>query len=118
MDAFSKWPEVHMMESTTTELLIKYLQQIFAVHGIPHQVVSDNCPQFVAEKFQHYCMSAIAGHWLTKDSLGVPRITGSNVCTVCTDINNFCPNKGLFLKQTNKCAKTDLWVCTNISMNP
>ena len=35
-----KWPEVHMMESTTTELLIKHLQQIFAVHGIPLQVVA------------------------------------------------------------------------------
>ena len=57
MDAYSKWPEVHMIKSTTTELLIKHLQQIFAVHGIPHQVVSDNGPQFAAEKFQHYCMS-------------------------------------------------------------
>ena len=26
VDAYSKWPEVHMMESTTTEVLIKHLQ--------------------------------------------------------------------------------------------
>ena len=62
MDAYSKWPEVHMIESTTTELLIKHLQQIFAVHGIPHQVVSDN---FVADKFQHYCMSRGIQHITT-----------------------------------------------------
>jgi len=33
MDAYNKWPEVHMMESTTTKVLIKHLQQIFATHG-------------------------------------------------------------------------------------
>ena len=65
MDAYSKWPEMHMMESATTELLIKHLQQIFAVHGISHQVVSDNGPQFVAEKFQHYCMSRGIQHITT-----------------------------------------------------
>ena len=57
MDAYSKWPEVHMMESTITEVLIKHLQQIFATYGIPQLIVSDNGPQFVAEKFKHYCMS-------------------------------------------------------------
>ena len=62
MDAYSKWPEVHMMESTTTELLIKHLQQIFAVHGIPHQVVSDNGPP---DKFHHYCMSRGIQHITT-----------------------------------------------------
>ena len=46
------------MESTTTELLIKHLQQIFVVHGIPHR-------QFVAEKFQHYCMSHRIQHITT-----------------------------------------------------
>jgi len=65
MDAYSKWPEVHMMESTTTEVLIKHLQQNFATHGIPYLIVSDNGPQFVTEKFQHYCMSRGIQHITT-----------------------------------------------------
>ena len=31
------------------KVLIKHLQQIFATHGISHQVVSDNGPQFVPD---------------------------------------------------------------------
>ena len=52
IDAYSKWPEVHVMESTTTETVTKHLQQIFATHGIPHQIVSDNGLHFMAEKFK------------------------------------------------------------------
>ena len=33
IDAHSKWPEVHAMDSTTTEAVIKHLQQIFVTHG-------------------------------------------------------------------------------------
>ena len=57
--------DAYMMESTITEVLIKHLQQIFATHGIPHQVVSDNGPQFVTEKFQHYCKSRGIQHITT-----------------------------------------------------
>ena len=49
--------EFHLMESTTTEAVIKHLQQIFATHGIPHQIVSDNGPQFTGEKFSQFCLS-------------------------------------------------------------
>ena len=51
VDAFSKWPEIHSMESTTAEATIKHLRQIFATHGLPRQIVSDNGPQFVATSF-------------------------------------------------------------------
>ena len=57
MDAYSKWPEVCMMESTTAETTIKKLQQIFATHGLPLQIVTNNGPQFVADKFQQFCLS-------------------------------------------------------------
>ena len=44
IDAYSKWPEVRVMESTMTETVIKHLQKIFATHRIPHQIVSDMVP--------------------------------------------------------------------------
>ena len=57
VDAFSKWPEIHSMESTTAEATIKHLRQIFAIHGLPRQIVSDNGPQFFATLFQKFCES-------------------------------------------------------------
>jgi len=55
-DAYSKWPEAHAMESTTMEAIIKHLQQIFATHGIPYQIVLDSGPQFTAETSFVYLM--------------------------------------------------------------
>ena len=40
-DIYSKWPEVCMMVSTTAETTMKQLQQIFATHGLPLQIVTD-----------------------------------------------------------------------------
>ena len=65
VDAYSKWPDVVMMESTTAETTIKHLQQIFATHGLPLQIVSDNGPQFTAESFQQFCMSRGIRHTTT-----------------------------------------------------
>ena len=65
MDAYSKWPEVRMMESTTAETAIKQLQQIFATHGLPLQIVTDNGTQFVADKFQQFCLSRGIRHTTT-----------------------------------------------------
>jgi len=56
IDAFSKWPEIHSMESTA-EATIKHLREIFATHGLPRQIVTDNGPQFVASSFQKFCES-------------------------------------------------------------
>lgn len=52
IDAHSKWPEVFPMRSTTTTLTIDLLRDLFARHGIPQQLVSDNGPQFVSEEFR------------------------------------------------------------------
>ena len=65
IDAYSKWPEVRVTESTMTETVIKHLQKIFATHGIPHQIVSDNGPQFTAEKFKQFCLSRGIHHTTT-----------------------------------------------------
>ena len=51
VDAHSKWPEVHIMSSTTAAKTIAVLRELFARYGLPHQLVSDNGPQFAAEEF-------------------------------------------------------------------
>lgn len=42
VDAFSKWVEIIPMASTTVEASIRVLQKLFACHGLPDIVVSDN----------------------------------------------------------------------------
>ncbi|XP_033761665.1 uncharacterized protein K02A2.6-like [Pecten maximus] len=54
IDAHSKWPEVFTMRSTTTTLTIELLRNLFARHGIPEQLVSDNGPQFISEEFRQF----------------------------------------------------------------
>ena len=51
VDAHSKWPEVHIMSSTTAAKTIAVLREIFARYGLSQQLVSDNGPQFTAEEF-------------------------------------------------------------------
>ena len=54
VDAHSKWPEVIPMKSTTASSTIRVLRSLFSKYGLPHEVVSDNGPQFVAEEFAEF----------------------------------------------------------------
>ncbi|XP_060543247.1 uncharacterized protein K02A2.6-like, partial [Pantherophis guttatus] len=48
VDAFSKWLEVVPMASTTTDATIRALRRLFATHGLPDVLVSDNGPQLTS----------------------------------------------------------------------
>lgn len=48
IDAYSKWPEVHLMNRTTSAETIRRLRRTFAQEGVPETLVSDNGPQFVS----------------------------------------------------------------------
>ena len=52
VDAHSKWPEVTIMKSTTTEKTIEALGEMFCRFGSPTQLVSDNGPQLVSLHLQ------------------------------------------------------------------
>ena len=54
VDAFSKWPDVIQMKSTTTERTTEVLLYIFARNGLSEHLVSDNGPQFVSEQFEQF----------------------------------------------------------------
>jgi len=42
------------MTQTTSAKTIIALRALFAVHGIPHQIVPDNGPQFVSSDFEGF----------------------------------------------------------------
>ena len=54
VDAFSKWPEVRVMSTTTVSATLDVLREWFSLHGIPEQLVTDNGPQFIAEAFKTF----------------------------------------------------------------
>mgnify|MGYP001799975155 CR=1 FL=1 len=51
VDAYTRWPEVKIMPSTTSTKTIEALREIFATHGLPAQLVIDNGPQFASKEF-------------------------------------------------------------------
>lgn len=51
VDSHSKWLEVIPTNSATSTTTISKLRQIFAAHGLPEMVVSDNGPCFVSDEF-------------------------------------------------------------------
>ena len=51
INSHSKWPEVILMSSSTTQATIERLRRLFAVYGLPQQLVSDNGPQFTSAEF-------------------------------------------------------------------
>ena len=57
VDAFSKWPEIEEMHGTTASKTIETLTKIFATHGFPITLVSDNGPPFTSDEFKRYLLS-------------------------------------------------------------
>ena len=54
VDYFSRYPEVLQLTSTTATTVIAALKSVFARHGIPEVVRSDNGPQFSAHEFARF----------------------------------------------------------------
>ena len=54
VDAHSKWIEVHIMQSITASKTIEVLRSIFATHGLPQKIVTDNGPTFTSDEFSQF----------------------------------------------------------------
>ena len=52
VDTLTKWLEVLPMSTTTAQTMIEKL--IFATHGLPRILTTDNGPQFTSAKFQAF----------------------------------------------------------------
>lgn len=57
MDYHSNYPEFVQLTSTTSEQVIAKTKAIFARHGIPMTVISDNGPQFASQSFKDFAKS-------------------------------------------------------------
>ena len=54
VDSYSKWAEAELVNSPSAEATIKVLRRLFATHGIPCLVVSDNAPGFASDAFRTF----------------------------------------------------------------
>ena len=55
VDYFSRFITVHeLKETTNSEAVVRILQNLFCLLGIPNSIVSDNGPQFVSDTFREF----------------------------------------------------------------
>ena len=57
IDAHSKWIEVAIVTSATSTNTIEKLRAIFAIHGLPEVIASDNGTVFTSAEFQKFVKS-------------------------------------------------------------
>ena len=72
IDYYSKYPEVVMLSDKTASTVVQSLKSIFARHGIPDEVFSDNNP------FNSACMRSFAREWNFNLSTSSPTYPQSN----------------------------------------
>ena len=66
IDRYSRFPEVEIVSSTKAPVIIPRLDKIFAVHGIPAILRSDNGPPFNGEEYSRYVQTlGIKAEWST-----------------------------------------------------
>ena len=54
VDVYSRWLEVVKVAGTSTKETVNKLRSIFATHGLPEVIVSDNGPAFISEDYKKY----------------------------------------------------------------
>ncbi|XP_043502770.1 uncharacterized protein K02A2.6-like [Polistes fuscatus] len=64
VDAYSGWLEVSVVGGTSAQASIQVLRSLFATHGIPEAIVSDNGTAFTSSDFQRFCKANAIRHIL------------------------------------------------------
>ena len=54
VDYYSRYMEVQVLKVTTTDKIIKSLENMFLTHGLPVSIATDNGPQFISQEFQRF----------------------------------------------------------------
>ena len=62
VDAFTRFPEDEIITSTSAEITIPKLERIFATHGLPKFVKTDNGPPFPGVQFYKFMKELGANH--------------------------------------------------------
>jgi len=62
VDYYSRFFEVRIVKSVTSSSMIYCLEDIFAVHGLPISLKTDNAPNFTSGEFEQYLRDCAVDH--------------------------------------------------------
>jgi len=65
VDAFTKWPEVHVVNTINSSETIRRLRRTFSQMGVPETIVSDNGPSFVSKEIEEWFVGIGCKHLRT-----------------------------------------------------
>ena len=51
-DYYSRWPEVKILKTVTSETILQWLDSVFTTHGYPEEIKSDNASYFTSREFR------------------------------------------------------------------
>ena len=54
VDYYSRWFDIKELSDETSHSVILALKEVFATHGIPDDIMSDNGPQYSADTFRQF----------------------------------------------------------------
>ncbi|PFX13349.1 Uncharacterized protein K02A2.6 [Stylophora pistillata] len=93
-DKYSKFPIVRKLTNTTSRAIINHLKSIFAEHGIPECLTTDNGPQYASQEFCDF-METYGVEHVTSSPM-YPQSNGSAERMVQTveNILKKCDNEG------------------------
>lgn len=97
-DYYSLYPEVYELKRTKSDNVVAVLKDVFARHGIPTELVSDNGSQYISHQFRKFVKTWCFKH--TTSSPRYPRSNGlaeSSVKTIKSMLKK-CLNTGLDIK--------------------
>ncbi|GFN96970.1 transposon ty3-i Gag-Pol polyprotein [Plakobranchus ocellatus] len=72
-DNYSKMPFVKSLKTLTSKETIDYLESVFAIHGIPKVIITDNARQFTSAEFHKFSRM-----WDFKNTTSSPHYPQSN----------------------------------------
>ena len=65
VDNYSRYVEIQVMKSTTTDKVIASLKRMFLTHGLPISIVTDNGRQFISDEFRKFMENESIQHRTT-----------------------------------------------------
>lgn len=73
VDYYTKYPEISKLSDTTSKHIILVLESIFARHGVPDELFSDNGTQLISAEMQNF-----AAKWEFKYTTSSPEFPQSD----------------------------------------
>jgi len=117
LDAYSKWLEVKITNTTSLSITIRILDELFTTYSIPITVVSNNGTLFTSTEFEEFLLiSGVNYHKLTApyhpstngQAKRYVQIVKDALKAVATTLNTLQRNLNEFLRQYRRTSHTTM----------